>query len=225
MRGRGIKACGSGKDAEQAWAPARIALPARCGAAAVRGAKPGSLLVFAVGMESSGVPKAWEARGGTRDSDSTGHGGGQHRAQAGGGAGGDVASRVATRAAGSGPGIGFGAGLMHGPDSIPNPWAILDRTAAAVSPPAGGVPFDGAPPRPGVALLPDLSEASVQRLVAHIARHRRGSSRDRVVVSVHWGGNWVPAVPQQHRAFARRYARRSWTSGRVLVASFPKDMS
>ena len=35
-----------------------------------------------------------------------------------------------------------------------------------------------------------------------MARERRPG--DLAVVSLHWGGNWVPAVPARHRAFARR---------------------
>lgn len=157
LRGRGIATCGAGEDAAEAWAPARLPLPTSRGTAATTttrgdattaapalaaGEGTGSLLVFAVGMESSGVPRAWAARGGK-----------------------DAAVPAAAE---------------HG---------IWRHPATAAC--------------PGVALLPDLSEASVQRLAAHIARYRR-SPLDRVVVSIHWGGNWVPAVPQQHRAFAHR---------------------
>jgi poly-gamma-glutamate synthesis protein (capsule biosynthesis protein) len=58
------------------------------------------------------------------------------------------------------------------------------------------------PGQAGVALLPDLSPATAQRLASDIARWRKPD--DRVVVSVHWGGNWGLAVPQAHREFAHR---------------------
>lgn len=68
--------------------------------------------------------------------------------------------------------------------------------------PSSGVPADWAagPASAGVALLPDLSPATAQRLADDIARCRRPG--DLVVVSIHWGGNWGLAVPQAHRAFA-----------------------
>jgi poly-gamma-glutamate capsule biosynthesis protein CapA/YwtB (metallophosphatase superfamily) len=56
--------------------------------------------------------------------------------------------------------------------------------------------------RPGIALLPDLTEVSAQRVAAQVTRHRRNG--DRVVVSLHWGGNWGAEVPQLHRQFAQR---------------------
>lgn len=58
------------------------------------------------------------------------------------------------------------------------------------------------PGRPGVALLPDLSDATADKLAgAMAADHRAGDIR---VVSVHWGGNWGYRVPDDHRRFAHR---------------------
>ena len=54
----------------------------------------------------------------------------------------------------------------------------------------------------GVALLPDLSEDSARRLAAAVARARRPG--EPVVVSIHWGANWVDRTPAAHRAFAHR---------------------
>lgn len=54
----------------------------------------------------------------------------------------------------------------------------------------------------GVALLPNWSEASAQQVAAQVLGQRRPG--DRVVVSLHWGGNWGVEVPQQHRVFAQR---------------------
>ena len=67
-----------------------------------------------------------------------------------------------------------------------------------------GVPADWAAAgrRAGVALLPDLSVHQVRRIAECIACERRAG--DLVVVSLHWGGNWVPAVPAEHREFAHR---------------------
>ncbi|ADZ69519.1 CapA family protein [Polymorphum gilvum] len=73
----------------------------------------------------------------------------------------------------------FGAG--HGSSGIPGHWA------------AG-------PARPGVALLPDLSNASAERLAERVLAERRPG--DVVVVSVHWGGNWGYEVPAEQRRFA-----------------------
>lgn len=56
--------------------------------------------------------------------------------------------------------------------------------------------------RAGVALLAEPDAAAAERLAARIAAQRRPG--DRVLVSVHWGGNWVRQVPDGHRAFARR---------------------
>jgi poly-gamma-glutamate synthesis protein (capsule biosynthesis protein) len=55
--------------------------------------------------------------------------------------------------------------------------------------------------RPGVRLLPDLSEETARRLAEEIRAQRRPG--DIVVVSVHWGGNWGYAIPSEERSFAR----------------------
>jgi poly-gamma-glutamate synthesis protein (capsule biosynthesis protein) len=56
--------------------------------------------------------------------------------------------------------------------------------------------------RSGVALLPDLSTDSAQRVADILAPLRGG--RARTMVSIHWGANWVPRVPDEHRRFAHR---------------------
>lgn len=70
--------------------------------------------------------------------------------------------------------------------------------------PDSGVPpaWSATPQRAGVALLPDLNEAGAQQVASLVARQRQ--SGDRVVVSLHWGGNWGVEVPQLHRRFAQR---------------------
>ena len=54
--------------------------------------------------------------------------------------------------------------------------------------------------RPGVALLDDLSERTVDRVVEHITSSRQPG--DIVVASIHWGSNWGYDVPAAHVAFA-----------------------
>lgn len=58
------------------------------------------------------------------------------------------------------------------------------------------------PSRPGVALLPDLSATTADRLTGRIATLR--TLGDIVVVSVHWGSNWGFSVPRAQVDFARR---------------------
>jgi poly-gamma-glutamate synthesis protein (capsule biosynthesis protein) len=66
---------------------------------------------------------------------------------------------------------------------VPNAWAARSRRA-------------------GVALLPRLSDRAAQAVGRLVHAHRRPG--DRVIVSLHWGGNWGLAVPEAHQAFARR---------------------
>jgi len=109
LKAAGIRACGAGRTAEEARAPARVPVG---GAAA--------LLVFAMGAESSGIPPEWAA----------------------------------------------------GAD------------------------------RPGVELLPDLSEATAERVAERIRAQRRPG--ELAVASIHWGGNWGYAVPGEQSSFAHR---------------------
>ncbi len=69
---------------------------------------------------------------------------------------------------------------------------------------SSGVPagWSAGPRRSGVALLPDLSEATARVLADDVARRR--SAGDRVVVSIHWGENWGLELPPAHRDFAHR---------------------
>lgn len=54
--------------------------------------------------------------------------------------------------------------------------------------------------KPGVNWLPDLSLGNVQRLADRIRRIKQ--ERDIVVASIHWGGNWGYAIPDEQRRFA-----------------------
>ncbi|MEB3321452.1 MAG: CapA family protein, partial [Synechococcaceae cyanobacterium] len=90
--------------------------------------------------------------------------------------------------------------------------AGLDRTAAerplALPLPGGGrllvtawahassgIPpgWAATPTRSGIAQLPGLDDRGLDRIEAALAPLRRPG--DRVVVSLHWGGNWVERVP------------------------------
>ena len=54
--------------------------------------------------------------------------------------------------------------------------------------------------RSGVHRLPDLSRDTAMRIATLVRHHRRAG--DRVVFSLHWGGNWGYAVSREQRAFA-----------------------
>ena len=70
--------------------------------------------------------------------------------------------------------------------------------------PSSGIPHDWAARenRPGVNLLPDSSPQSVSRALEQIQRWRRPG--DRIVASIHWGGNWGYDVPRDQRELAHR---------------------
>ncbi|MEH0827760.1 MULTISPECIES: CapA family protein [unclassified Micromonospora] len=72
-----------------------------------------------------------------------------------------------------------------------------------------GTPSAGVPPswaatdgRPGVAYLPEISEATADALAERVAGE--AGPGDLVVVSVHWGSNWGYQVPAEQVDFARR---------------------
>jgi poly-gamma-glutamate capsule biosynthesis protein CapA/YwtB (metallophosphatase superfamily) len=70
--------------------------------------------------------------------------------------------------------------------------------------PTSGVPaeWSATATESGVAWLPDLSQPTLAQVSTAVARHRRPG--DRVIVSIHWGGNWGLAIPAAHRNFAHR---------------------
>ena len=72
-----------------------------------------------------------------------------------------------------------------------------------------GLPTAGVPPgweatadASGVNYLASLGEAESRRVIEQVESHREAG--DRVVVSIHWGGNWGYAVPDAQRRFAHR---------------------
>ncbi len=56
--------------------------------------------------------------------------------------------------------------------------------------------------RPGVNLLPNLSDATVQLVKKMIDSHCR--AEDLIVASIHWGTNWGYSIPIEQRRFAHR---------------------
>jgi poly-gamma-glutamate synthesis protein (capsule biosynthesis protein) len=74
---------------------------------------------------------------------------------------------------------------------------------------AAGSPTSGIPTQwaageqdPGIALLPDLSQNTVERIAAIVGAFAR--PRDVVVASLHWGQNWGYKVAQDRRWFAHQ---------------------
>lgn len=73
-------------------------------------------------------------------------------------------------------------------------WSVA-ATSSGV-PPQWAATGDG----PGVAYLPEVSEASAAALADRI--QRQTGPEDLIVVSVHWGSNWGYEVPAEHVRFA-----------------------
>jgi poly-gamma-glutamate synthesis protein (capsule biosynthesis protein) len=59
--------------------------------------------------------------------------------------------------------------------------------------------------RPGLDVLPDLSDATVERIGVTVGCVKQ--PRDVVVASIHWGSNWGFAVPKTHVRFAHGLVR------------------
>lgn len=76
----------------------------------------------------------------------------------------------------------------------------------AVGSDSSGVPASWAATedRPGVAYVPDLSEAAADALLARIRDTTPPGDRAVVVVSVHAGSNWGYRVPRSYQRFAHR---------------------
>jgi poly-gamma-glutamate synthesis protein (capsule biosynthesis protein) len=100
-------------------------------------------------------------------------------------------------------GAGTDASQAEAPAALPLP----DGTRLllfAWAGPGCGVDADWAAgdERPGVAWLARLDDAAAQAVSRRVQRDRRDG--DRILVSLHWGGNWVDEVPAAHRWFAHR---------------------
>lgn len=68
--------------------------------------------------------------------------------------------------------------------------------------PTSGIPsnWGATKDKPGVNLLEELSKEGVQEIRALVEDVKR--SRDTVIVSIHWGGNWGYEIPLSQRRFA-----------------------
>jgi poly-gamma-glutamate synthesis protein (capsule biosynthesis protein) len=101
-------------------------------------------------------------------------------------------------------GAGADAAAAWAPAALPLPGGAGRVLVFACATESSGVPADWAATDrySGVALLPDLSEASARRLAAGVASERRAG--EPVVVSIHWGANWGETIPAAHRDFAHR---------------------
>jgi poly-gamma-glutamate synthesis protein (capsule biosynthesis protein) len=91
---------------------------------------------------------------------------------------------------------------------VPEDWAAAGSGKAATGSgkaTAGSADAPGASreraARAGVAITA-IDALAADALAAEVLAHRRPG--DRVIVSLHWGENWVARVPDAHRAFARR---------------------
>jgi poly-gamma-glutamate capsule biosynthesis protein CapA/YwtB (metallophosphatase superfamily) len=65
-----------------------------------------------------------------------------------------------------------------------------------------GIPrsWGAAPDRPGMNLLPDLSERTIRQFKENVYQVKRHG--DLAVASIHWGYNWGYAIPREHILFA-----------------------
>jgi poly-gamma-glutamate synthesis protein (capsule biosynthesis protein) len=73
---------------------------------------------------------------------------------------------------------------------------------------SSGVPssWAAAKGRPGINLLSDVSESTLETIAARICATR--SEDDLVVASIHWGGNWGYDIPSDHRILAHQLIDR-----------------
>lgn len=72
-----------------------------------------------------------------------------------------------------------------------------------------GLRDSGVPPawnatnnQPGVNYLPDLSDRSLKKVLSEVRGHKYED--DRVIISLHWGGNWGYEIPDAQRNFAHQ---------------------
>lgn len=101
-------------------------------------------------------------------------------------------------------GAGADAAAAWAPAALPMAGGAGRVLVFACATESSGVPADWAATErySGVALLPDLSDASARRLAAAVASERRAG--EPVIVSIHWGANWGELIPAAHRDFAHR---------------------
>lgn len=70
--------------------------------------------------------------------------------------------------------------------------------------------WSATPTKPGVNLLPDLSDGAVEQIARQVRAVRREG--DVVVASIHWGTNWGYDIPNEHKRFAHALIDRAGIS-------------
>lgn len=70
--------------------------------------------------------------------------------------------------------------------------------------PSSGIPLEWAatPAKAGIALIESLNDIAIRDIAARV--HEYKSRHDIIVASIHWGGNWGYAVPEDQRRFAHQ---------------------
>lgn len=56
--------------------------------------------------------------------------------------------------------------------------------------------------QPGINIVSHLNPENAEKIASHIRRYRQKG--DRVILSLHWGGNWGYDIPESHQEFAHR---------------------
>jgi len=70
--------------------------------------------------------------------------------------------------------------------------------------PSSGIPLEWAatPGKSGINLLDSLAQSAIRAITDRV--HQFKTQGDIIVASIHWGGNWGYAVPQEQQQFAHR---------------------
>lgn len=70
--------------------------------------------------------------------------------------------------------------------------------------PSAGAPLNWSAEenRPGVNILPNIDSKTARSVASDIRQYRQ--EEDRVILSLHWGGNWGYEIPEAQREFAHR---------------------
>jgi poly-gamma-glutamate capsule biosynthesis protein CapA/YwtB (metallophosphatase superfamily) len=106
----------------------------------------------------------------------------------------------------AGAGRNLGAARASAVLEVAGKGRVLVLAVAAID---SGVPRSWAADtaRPGVHLLLDYSERSVDELADQVEAIKRPG--DIAVASIHWGGNWGYGIPREHRRFAHALIDRA----------------
>lgn len=103
---------------------------------------------------------------------------------------------VKTAGAGSDAAEASAPAIIDVPDGRVLVFALADQSSGV---PAG---WAALPARSGVHRLPDLSAKTARAIAQQIRSHPRQPG-DRVIASIHWGGNWGYEISRQQERFAR----------------------